>query len=90
MEATQPASFFIHLNVRTSERAQSFFHTVQVQSFSLDNDKTNEKLVIKEATHRWGPMTISRYPTEAAEEWIEEMAKYEDEKHQNRIIRISL
>jgi hypothetical protein len=35
-------------------------------------------------------MTISRYPMEAAEAWIEEMAKYEDENNQNRTIRICL
>jgi hypothetical protein len=88
MEAPQPISFFIHLNVRTSERAQFFFHTVQ--SFSLHNAKTNEKLVMKEATGPWGRMTISRYPMDVAEKWIEERAEYEDEKYQNRIIRISL
>jgi hypothetical protein len=82
MEAKQPVSFFIHLN--------HFLTAHTVQSFSLDNSKTNEKLVIKGATRRWGPMTISRYPMEAAEAWIEEMAKYEDENNQNRTIRICL
>jgi hypothetical protein len=82
MEARQPISFFIHLN--------EFRAAQTVQSFSMHNAKTNEKLVIKGATHRWdtSPMTISRYPMEAAEEWIEEIAKYENEEHQNRIIRI--
>jgi hypothetical protein len=80
MEANQPVSFFIHLNY--------FWAAHTVQSFSLENLKTNEKLVIKGAARRWGPMTISRYPMEAAEEWIEEMAKKYETKKQYRTIRI--
>jgi hypothetical protein len=78
MEARQPISFFIHLleEFWTSDDAL------------LDNVTTNEKLVIKGATHQRGRVAISRYPTGAAEEWIEEMAKYEDEKDHNRIIVI--
>jgi hypothetical protein len=81
MEARQSNSFFIHLD--------NFRDADTVQSFSLDNVKTNEKLMIKGATRRWGHMTISRYPMEANEEWIEEMAKYEDGgKYKYRTIRI--
>jgi hypothetical protein len=79
MEARQPISFFLHLN--------QFLAADTVQSFCVDNAKTNEKLVIKGATRQWGPMTISRYPLDA-EEGIEEIVKYEDEKDQNRTIRI--
>jgi hypothetical protein len=81
MEARLPISFFIHLD--------HFRDADTVQSFSLDNAKTNEKLVIKRVTRRSDSMTISRFPMDAAEEWIEEMAKYEDED-QYRNIRIYL
>jgi hypothetical protein len=80
MEAKQPISYFIHLN--------QFLAADTVQSFCVDNAITSEKLVIKGATRQWGPMTISRYPMEAAEEGIDEIVKYEDEKDQNRTIRI--
>jgi hypothetical protein len=82
MEARQPISFFIHLD--------ELRDTNNVQSFSLDNAITNEKLVIKGAKRRWGPMTISRYPNDVAEEWIEEMAKYADGKYEYRTIQICL
>jgi hypothetical protein len=90
MEAKQPISFFIYINGFGASNANT------VQSFSLENAKTNEKLVMKEVTRRWSPMTISRYPMGATEEWIKEMAKYWDEDEydeyegQYRTIRISL
>jgi hypothetical protein len=80
MEAKQPISYLIRLN--------RFLAADTVQSFCVDNAKTNEKLVIKVATRRWGPMTISRYPMEAAEEWIKEMDKYADGKYEHRTVRI--
>jgi hypothetical protein len=82
MEARQPISFFIHLD--------NFLGADTVQTLLLYNAITNEKLVIKGATRQWGTMTISRYSMEAAEEWIEEMAKYEDGNYQFRTIRIWL
>jgi hypothetical protein len=62
------------------------------QTLSLDHDITKEKLVIKGTTSQYGPMTISRYPMGATEEWIEEMAKYADAdgRNQYRTIRICL
>jgi hypothetical protein len=45
--------------------------------------------MIEGAADQWSPITISRYPMEAAEEWIEKMAKYEDED-QYRTIGICL
>jgi hypothetical protein len=83
IEARQPISFFIYL---------INFRAATVQILSLDNIKTNEKLVIKGATRKAGYLTISRYPIEAAEDWIEKMTKCEDEddEEQYRTIRICL
>jgi hypothetical protein len=56
-----------------------------VQSISLDNDKTHEKLVIKaNDSNPDNPspdyfVTISRYPMGATEEWIKEMWKIVDD-----------
>jgi hypothetical protein len=47
-----------------------------VQSISLANDKTQEKLVIEAIDPRLGYVTISRYPMKATEEWIKEMGNF--------------
>jgi hypothetical protein len=52
-----------------------------VQSLSLDNNRTHEKLVINgngtapTNTNLEDYVTISRYPMGATEEWIKEMTK---------------
>jgi hypothetical protein len=66
------------------QQAVSFFFKVynpapwidvdyDVQSVSLDNAKTQEKLVINPGDNEC--MTISRYPMKASVEWINEMEK---------------
>jgi hypothetical protein len=67
-----------------ANQAVSFFAsiigdaTADVQSLSLDNNKTQETLVIQ-GLHTDPNMkdfvTISRYPMGATEEWIKEMKK---------------
>jgi hypothetical protein len=48
-----------------------------VQSISLTNDKTQEKLVIEAIDPNLGYLVmISRYPMGATEEWIEEMGNF--------------
>jgi hypothetical protein len=48
-----------------------------VQSLTLENGKTREKLVIKGANGDYRPVTISRYPMGTNEkEWIEELSQH--------------
>jgi hypothetical protein len=65
LEANQAVSFFIFLK---------HFRDVSVQSLTLENGKTREKLVIKAKTQEHDYVTISRYPMGINEEkWNEEM-----------------
>jgi hypothetical protein len=67
LEATQAVSFFVKLQN---------FRVVHVQSLTLENSQTREKLVIKGATAFDGPAMISRYPMGTNEQvWIEEMSQ---------------
>ena len=59
-----------------------------VQSLSMDNEKTNEKLVIKGADESYGDVFISRYPVGVSDKWIDEMSKILDYKY--RIIKICI
>jgi hypothetical protein len=77
--------------LKANEQAVSFFVKVynptpwiyvdhDVQSESVDNNKTQEKLVVNlgDDDDNFGDvnfMTISRYPMAASVEWIEEMEK---------------
>jgi hypothetical protein len=65
LEANQQAvSFFIQL--------ENFRDDSSVQSLTLENGKTQEKLVIKRGHY----VTISRYPVGINEaEWMEEMSQ---------------
>jgi hypothetical protein len=82
MNSNRAISFFIHIYWR---------NVSEVSSYSLDNCQTQEKLVIKEDADC---VTISRYPIEASEEWVEEMGKYlekylsEDEECRKIVIDI--
>jgi hypothetical protein len=79
MEATQAYSFFIKLS--------KFRDEASVQSLTLENGKTREKLVIKGANESYDPVeTISRYPMGTnEEEWNEEMSQFP--KIDNRTIK---
>jgi hypothetical protein len=68
MDSCGAASFFIRLRY--------FPNADNVQSDSLDNNKTSERLVITGTDHPFGYVTIARHPMQATEEWIEEMGKY--------------
>jgi hypothetical protein len=68
LEATQAVSFFIRLDTFRDEDS--------LQSLTLENGKTQEKLVIKGKTGDDKYMSISRCPMGTNEaEWIEEMNK---------------
>ena len=77
MTAKQATSFFINI-------IKHVWNPLTVQTYTLDNEKTNEKLVVEQDSRR---VKISRYPVGANEEWIKEMAKYED-TYEYRIITI--
>jgi hypothetical protein len=65
LEANQAVSFFIKL---------INFRDASVQSLTLENGQTQEKLVIKGRTGGQYYVTISRYPMKTNEkEWVEEM-----------------
>jgi hypothetical protein len=69
LDANQAVSFFASISGCRSRRAGL------VQSISLANDKTQEKLVIKGRDI----VTISRYPMGAnEEEWSKELWKIDD------------
>jgi hypothetical protein len=64
LEANQAVSFFVNL--------KDFRDDANVQSLTLENGQTQEKLVIKGTTRRH--VSISRFPMGTnEEEWIEEM-----------------
>src|SRR4051794_527683 len=72
--AKEPVSFFIRV----------CYSANKVQALTLDNDQTQEKLVIrKEDDENEEFMWILRYPIGAKQEWIEEMSKYDDCKYRN-------
>jgi hypothetical protein len=67
LEASQAVSFFIKV----------FRDVASVQSLTLENGQTGEKLVIKGKTEGRDPVTIARYPMGTnEEELIEEMSKF--------------
>jgi hypothetical protein len=66
LDANQAVSFFASI-------WNSSYRTANSQSLSLDNNKTQEKLVIDHNLEDF--VTISRYPMGAKEEWIKEMRK---------------
>jgi hypothetical protein len=69
LEANQAVSFFIKL--------EGFCDDASVQSLTLENGQTQEKLVIKGVNGIFDPVTISRYPLGTnEEEWNEEMSEY--------------
>jgi hypothetical protein len=74
LDANQAVSFVAYIG-----NPRQLRHAINVQSISLTNDKTQEKLVIKgNDLHPEDFVTISRYPMgmEAkAEEWTKENAQ---------------
>jgi hypothetical protein len=86
MISNQAVSFFIHVLLSLEDN-------VNVQAYALlDNNKTNECLVIKGNDEQYvNRTTISRYPIGASAAWINEMGHYEhvDEyDYRNVIIEI--
>jgi hypothetical protein len=75
LEASQAVSFFIKFKI--------FHDDANVQFLTLENGKTQEKLVIKRETEGYDYVSISRYPMRTNEEWIQEMSQ-----HPNRNTRI--
>jgi hypothetical protein len=65
MDSSGAVSFFIHLRY--------FPNANIVQSDSLENSKTSERLVINGTHQPFKSVTIARHPMQATEEWIEEM-----------------
>jgi hypothetical protein len=73
LEVNQTAiSFFVYLY---------FENATNVQSVTLENGKTQEKLVIRREAFG---MSISRHPIGATEKWIEEMNQYFMQKNEGR------
>jgi hypothetical protein len=69
LDANQAVSFFAYIWNPSCRNINAWF-----KSLSLDNNKTQEKLVIKGIDPDLGDfVTISRYPMGAKEEWIKEM-----------------
>jgi hypothetical protein len=68
LEANKAASFFIKLI--------AFRDAANVQSVTLENGQTREKLVIKGANGDYRPVTISRYPMGTNEEKVEEISQH--------------
>jgi hypothetical protein len=74
LEANQAVSFFVKL--------QLFGAAVTVQSQTLDNGQTLEKLVIKGATGIYDSTTISRYTIGTnEEEWDKEISQHQNIGH---------
>jgi hypothetical protein len=68
LKADQAVSFFIKL--------EEFRDIISVQSLTLENCQTKEKLVINGANGLYDPVTISRDPIGTNEKgWIEEMGQ---------------
>jgi hypothetical protein len=56
-----------------------FRRQASIQSLTLENGQTQEKLVIKGTNDNYKPVTISRYPIGTnEEEWVEEMSQRPD------------
>jgi hypothetical protein len=65
--AYNPVCFFINTSIHWYET---------VENISIDNVKTNEKLVIKtKSVGSWKKLMISRYPLNAAKSWVESYEK---------------
>jgi hypothetical protein len=72
LEANEQAvSFFVKVKLYSPSRWRIL--DANVQSESVDNNMTQEKLVIKGVDN--DRVTISRYPIKASVEWIEEIEK---------------
>jgi hypothetical protein len=79
--AKEPRSFFIRVCSSVN----------QVEALTLDNDQTQEKLVIKkEDKENKDFWCIFRYPIGAKQEWIQEMSKYDGDDCKYRNITITI
>jgi hypothetical protein len=83
-----------------AEQAVNFFFKLawfkeaeSIHSYSLENRKTNERLVIKEREEKRPYfVSIARYQKSATEEWIEAVGKVpkHNEYHEYRYIEINM
>jgi hypothetical protein len=79
MDSSGAVSFFIHL------RYFDFPNANIVQSDSLENSKTSERLVIHGYDQAFGHVTfrhvkIARHPMQATGEWLKKMENYPGER----------
>jgi hypothetical protein len=78
LEAKKAVAFFIHIEYLVHVNSS-------VQSLTLDNGLTNEKLVIERKN--LFNVTISRYPCGTSEEWIKTMTENPTtDKYRNLIV----
>jgi hypothetical protein len=87
MDSREAANFFIHI--------RNFPNADNVQSDSLDNSKTSERLVINSYDETFGQVTfrhvkIARHPMQATEKWIKGMGKDLDSESEYRHIYIDI
>jgi hypothetical protein len=84
MDSSGTASFFIRL--------RNFPNADNVQSDSLENSKTSEKLVINgtDQPFRIRTVTIARSPMQANKEFIEEMGKEFDFEYRYIYINVEI
>jgi hypothetical protein len=76
LEAKKAVTFFIHFDY--------WFYSTSVQSLTLDNGQTNEKLVIERKDDF--VVVISRYPIGSSQELIKRMAEKPTHKYRYIII----
>jgi hypothetical protein len=79
LEAKKAVTYFIHFECWLPILSSS---SSGVQSLTLDNGQTNEKLVIerKDAIMK---VAISRYPIGSSQEWIKRMTEEPTHKYRN-------
>jgi hypothetical protein len=80
LESKQPAvSYYIYI---------SLWSLFALQSLTLapDNSQTNEQLVIK-GDQRDGYLKVSRYPSGASDEWIDEISEIPNNTYRNIVFR---
>jgi hypothetical protein len=80
MDSTGAACYLIHLS--------NFPKADNIQSDSLDNSITSERLVITGIDQPYEPVAIARDSIQANGEWIEEMRKNLDNEYRNIVLML--
>jgi hypothetical protein len=79
--ANRSVSFFVRIRIQDNGN-------VQPDYIAFDNAKTNENLVIKtKMDGNWKKLLISRYPLNAAKNWIEANENEISEWHTSKLNR---